>query len=349
MIIIIADVDEVAALLDMDEARQPEIVRPQTSGPCVHLDQIATDDPEEVQALGVACRHPAGECPHMDNPEITCPIHDACEAMYCVMRARDECETEQEEQVSSLCGYYDERSEHADNIDPCTHPDACKTGCPYLDDDGIYCPQKDGWSAASKQAEEDLAWAWGDDIPKFVPLAQDPEGRGHDRGADVATEGPVYAPAEPEFVEPEPDEDHAYAIQLPTPAKRKNAWTEDENWTVARADTRAEAIEAYRAAYPDSTRTDKAILSRWEKLHRDCREPLAPDFAGDTVPVTQCDEAAIRRPRFKTGDRVRISHPAFKGYTGTIRRYYAATANYLTHIDGTTDTMWLSEEYLEAA
>jgi len=349
MIIIIADVDEVAALLDMDEARQPEIVRPQTSGPCVHLDQIATDDPEEVQALGVACRHPAGECPHMDNPEITCPIHDACEAMYCVMRARDECETEQEEQVSSLCGYYDERSEHADNIDPCTHPDACKTGCPYLDDDGIYCPQKDGWSAASKQAEEDLAWAWGDDIPKFVPLAQDPEGRGHDRGADVATEGPVYAPAEPEFVEPEPDEDHAYAIQLPTPAKRKNAWTEDENWTVARADTRAEAIEAYRAAYPDSTRTDKAILSRWEKLHRDCREPLAPDFAGDTVPVTQCDEAAIRRPRFKTGDRVRISHPAFKGYTGTIRRYYAATENYLTHIDGTTDTMRLSEEYLEAA
>jgi len=315
----------------------------------VHLDQIATDDPEEVQALGVACRHPAGECPHMDNPEITCPIHDACEAMYCVMRARDECETEQEEQVSSLCGYYDERSEHADNIDPCTHPDACKTGCPYLDDDGIYCPVKDEWLAESGGIDSDLAWAWGDDLPEFVSLAQDPEGRGHDRGADVATEGPVYAPAEPEFVEPEPDEDHAYAIQLPTPAKRKNAWTEDENWIVARADTRAEAIEAYRAAYPDSTRTDKAILSRWEKLHRDCREPLAPDFAGDTVPVTQCDEAAIRRPRFKTGDRVRISHPAFKGYTGTIRRYYAATANYLTHIDGTTDTMRLSEEYLEAA
>jgi len=38
----------------------------------------------------------------------------------------------------------------------------------------------------------------------------------------------------------------------------------------------------------------------------------------------------------------------FKGYTGTIRRYYAATENYLTHIDGTTYTMWLSEDYLEA-
>lgn len=267
MIIIIADVDEVAALLDMDEARQPEIVRPQTSGPCVHYDEQT-----ECAADADPCTYPYGDehsdgvCPHLDNPDVLCPVKDACYAMSEVARMRDVCEAEQ--------------------------------------------------------------------------AAQD---------ADVATEGPVYAPAEPEFVEPEPDEDHAYAIQLPTPAKRKNAWTEDENWIVARADTRAEAIEAYRAAYPDSTRTDKAILSRWEKLHRDCREPLAPDFAGDTVPVTQCDEAAIRRPRFKAGDRVRISHPAFRGYTGTIRRYYAATANYLTHIDGTTDTMRLSEEYLEAA
>ena len=343
MILVFATPEEARELLGLS-TRQPEILRPQTSGPCVHYDERS-----EHAADAYPCTYPYGDgtCPHLDNPDIICPVKDSLYAIHEVARMRGVCGAEQ---VSGQCVYYDERSEEFGvNVEPCTHPDACKTGCPYLDDDGIYCPQKDGWSAASKQAEEDLAWAWGDDIPKFVPLAQDPEGRGHDRGADVATEGPVYAPAEPEFVEPEPDEDHAYAIQLPTPAKRKNAWTEDENWTVARADTRAEAIEAYRAAYPDSTRTDKAILSRWEKLHRDCREPLAPDFAGDTVPVTQCDEAAIRRPRFKVGDRVRISHPAFKGYTGTIRRYYAATANYLTHIDGTTDTTWLSEEYLEAA
>ena len=230
MIIIIADVDEVAALLDMDEARQPEIVRPQTSGPCVHYGPYGCEVPRED-----------GQCPHLDNASIVCPIKDV------------------------------------------------------------------------------------------IGAAQ------------------AYAPAEPEFVEPEPDEDHAYAIQLPTPAKRKNAWTEDENWIVARADTWKEAIVSYRGRFPHSKRTDKAIRSRWEKLHTECRAPLTPDFAGDTVPVTQCDEAAIRRPRFKVGDRVRISHPAFKGYTGTIRRYYAATANYLTHIDGTTDTTWLSEEYLEAA
>ena len=157
MIIIIADVDEVAALLDMDEPREPEIVRPQTSGPCVHYDEDEDGH----------CAYPYDQpCPHLDNPEILCPVKDSLYAMREVARMRDAREAEQ---VSSLCGYYDERSEHADNIDPCTHPDACEGGCPYLDDDGIYCPQK-----------EELAWAWGDDIPKFVPLAQDPEGRGHE-------------------------------------------------------------------------------------------------------------------------------------------------------------------------
>ena len=354
------------------------VIRPQTPGPCVHLDQIATDDPEEIQALGVACRHLAGECPHMDNPEITCPIHDACEAMYCVMRARDECEAEQEEQVCSLCGYYDERSEHVDNIDPCTHPDACEGGCPYLDDDGIYCPQK-----------EELAWAWGDDIPKFVPLAQDPEGWGTDMVAEAPdtiprsdyvpapedpqaqaadavyeTETPAIADPgrlhtyvvepEPEFPEPAPEEEPVYEAPPPVGEMRLDArgWTPEEERALRGATTPAEAVALYRAAYPGSSRTDAAIKSRYHKKIRPRRHgadgPL-PDFAGDTVPVTQCDEAAIRRPRFKAGDRVRISHPAFKGYTGTIRRYYAATANYLTNIDGTTDTMWLSEENLEAA
>ena len=144
MIIIIADVDEATVLLGLS-TRQPEIVRPQTSGPCVHYGPYGCEVPRED-----------GQCPHLDNASIVCPIKDVLGAAQ------------------------------------------------------------------------------------------------------------AYAPAEPEFVEPEPD------------------------------------------------------------------------------------EAAIRRPRFKAGDRVRISHQMFKGYTGTIRRYYAATEDYLTHIDGTTDTMWLSEDYLEA-
>ena len=179
MILIFATPEEARELLGLS-TRQPEIVRPQTSGPCVHYDEQT-----ECAADAYPCTYPYGDeysdgvCPHLDNPEILCPVKDSLYAMHEVARMRGVCGAEQ---VSSLCGYYDERSEHADNIDPCTHPDACKTGCPYLDDDGIYCPVKDGWSAASKQAEEDLAWAWGDDIPKFVPLAQDPEGGGHRHG-----------------------------------------------------------------------------------------------------------------------------------------------------------------------
>ena len=211
MILIFATPEEARELLGLS-TRQTEILRPQTSGPCVHYGPYGCEVPRED-----------GQCPHLDNPDVICPVKDACYAMREAARMRDACEAEQ----------------------------------------------------------------------------------GH-RDADAATGEPVYETAAPEWVEPEPDGDRAYAIQLPTPAKRKDAWTEDENWTVARADTWTEAIEVYRAAYPDSTRTDKAIRSRWEKLHRDCKEPLAPDFVGDAVPVTQCDEAAIRRPRFKAGDRVRI-------------------------------------------
>ena len=350
MLLIFATPEEARELLGLS-TRQPEIVRPQESGPCVHCED----------STPYRCTYPYddGRCPHLDNPAILCPVKDACSAMQEIARMRDACEAEQEEQVCSLCGYYDERSEHVDNIDPCTHPDACEGGCPYLDDDGIYCPQK-----------EELAWAWGDDIPKFVPLAQDPEGWGTDMVAEAPDTIPRsdYVPApedpgrlhtyvvepEPEFPEPAPEEEPVYEAPPPVGEMRLDArgWTPEEERALRGATTPAEAVALYRAAYPGSSRTDAAIKSRYHQKIRPRRHgadgPL-PDFAGDTVPVTQCDEAAIRRPRFKGGDRVRISHPTFKGYTGTIRRYYAATENYLTHIDGTTDTMWLSEEYLEAA
>jgi len=199
MILIFATPEEARELLGLS-TRQTEIVRPQTSGPCVYYDERS-----EYVADAYPCTYPYGDdvCPHLDNPDIICPVKDACYAMRDITRMRDKCETEQEEQVCSLCGYYDERSEYADNIDPCTHPDACEGGCPYLDDDGIYCPQKDEWLAESEGIDPDVAWAWGDDLPEFVSLAQDPEGWGYDLAADVATEGPVYETAAPEWGEPE--------------------------------------------------------------------------------------------------------------------------------------------------
>jgi len=46
------------------------------------------------------CTYPYGDgvCPHLDNPEILCPVKDACYAMHEVARMRDECEQEQGEQ-----------------------------------------------------------------------------------------------------------------------------------------------------------------------------------------------------------------------------------------------------------
>ena len=194
MLLIFATPEEARVLLGLS-TRQTEILRPQTSGPCVHYDERS-----EHAADADPCTYPYGDgtCPHLDNPEILCPVKDACSAMQEIARMRDACEAEQEEQVCSLCGYYDERSEHVDNIDPCTHPDACEGGCPYLDDDGIYCPQK-----------EELDWAWGDDISKFVPLAQDPEGW----GTDMVAEAPDTIPRSDYVPAPEdPGRLHTYTV-----------------------------------------------------------------------------------------------------------------------------------------
>ena len=61
--------------------KQETILRPQESGPCVHIDSADDDDPDVVRALGLACRHPDGRCPHLDNPDVLCPVKDACYAM----------------------------------------------------------------------------------------------------------------------------------------------------------------------------------------------------------------------------------------------------------------------------
>ena len=94
MIIIIADVDEVAALLGVTVQRDPEIVRPQESGPCVHCED----------STPYRCTYPYddGRCPHLDNPEILCPVKDACYAMHEVARMREACEAEQDEQDADM-------------------------------------------------------------------------------------------------------------------------------------------------------------------------------------------------------------------------------------------------------
>lgn len=75
------------------------LILPQTSGPCVHYDEQA-----EYAADAYPCTYPYGDgtCPHLDNPEILCPVKDACAAMSEVARMREACEAEQEEQDADM-------------------------------------------------------------------------------------------------------------------------------------------------------------------------------------------------------------------------------------------------------
>ena len=102
MLLIFATPEEARELLGLS-TRQPEIVRPQTSGPCVHYDEQT-----EYAADAYPCTYPYGDehsdgiCPHLDNPDIICPVKDACYAMSEVARMRDVCEAEQDEQDADM-------------------------------------------------------------------------------------------------------------------------------------------------------------------------------------------------------------------------------------------------------
>ena len=69
--------------------REIVILRPQVDGPCIHY------GPD-------GCEVPGGDCPHLDNPDILCPVKDACYAMSEVARMREACEVEQDEQDADM-------------------------------------------------------------------------------------------------------------------------------------------------------------------------------------------------------------------------------------------------------
>jgi len=91
MILVFATPEEARELLGLS-TRQPEILRPQTSGPCVHYDERS-----EHAADAYPCTYPYGDgtCPHLDNPDIICPVKDSLYAIHEVARMREACEAEQ--------------------------------------------------------------------------------------------------------------------------------------------------------------------------------------------------------------------------------------------------------------
>ncbi len=70
MILVFATPEEARELLGLS-TRQPE------SGPCMHYGLYGCEVPRDD-----------GQCPHLDNPDVLCPVKDACYAM-CEEPAKD--------------------------------------------------------------------------------------------------------------------------------------------------------------------------------------------------------------------------------------------------------------------
>lgn len=239
--ILVLDGDEAERYLRYlaGSSRTETLLRPQTSGPCVHLDQADNDDPEAVQTLGLACRHPAGDCPHLDD-EVLCPIKDACYAMCEVARTRE-----------------------AYEAPPPTHG---------------------GWPSA--------------------------------RG-----------------------------------------WTPTEEQVLHEARTPTEAVSLYRAAYPDSPRSDASIKSRYHSRIRRARhfgappDPVASGAVGELADADVCapdggtiDDTTQDRPhRSLVGQQVRLLGPhSLAGSEGTIRN--VCVDQVLVALNGIPDHVWVSKQ-----
>jgi hypothetical protein len=239
--ILVLDGDEAARYLRYlaGSSRAETLLRPQTNGPCVHLDQATGDDPEAVRVLGVACRHPAGDCPHLDD-EVICPVKDACYAMHDVARTRE-----------------------AYEAPPPTHG---------------------GWPSA--------------------------------RG-----------------------------------------WTPTEEQVMREARTPTEAVSLYRAAYPESPRSDASIKSRYHSRIRRARRlgappaPVVDGAAGELADADVCapdggtiDDTTCDRPhRSLVGQQVRLLGPHdLAGSEGTIRNVCADQV--LVALKGIPDRVWVSKQ-----
>lgn len=248
--------------------REIVILRPQVDGPCIHY------GPD-------GCEVPGGDCPHLDNLEILCPVRDACVAMSGVAAGSDGTETEQEPEPEQK---------------PVKSP-APRTGRLY-----------------------------------------------------------TYT-VEPEFPAPAPEEEPVYEA---TPAQAARGWTPEEEETMCGATTPTEAVELYRAAFPDSPRTDAAIKSRYHLKIRPARDPPTPDFAGDTAPTTQYEEAdpseEPEEPQEPPADkphspwigmRVRLQDPPdLAGRTGAVIEYNLDPREMLVALDNSNDRIWLPPESL---
>ncbi len=361
MIIIIADVDEVAALLGVTVQRDPEIVRPQTSGPCVHYDERS-----EHAADAYPCTYPYddGRCPHLDNPEILCPVKDACYAMQEVARMRDACEAEQEEQDADMAAQ-DEvyETETPEFVEPTPEEEPVYEASPLVDEVRLdprgWTPEEEGAMREATTPTEAVAlyraaYPGSSRTDAAIKTRYNLKIRPQ-RGATPAPEDPQAqaddaGKSEPEIPVTVPEEETPSEVKPPAAITRMREWTAEEDAAIRGATTPSEAVALYRSAIPDSGRSDGAIRVRWHNKIRPQRGATpAPDFAGDAVPVTQYEEprSTGAPPYPRTGARVQIRYPPeFADRTGTVVQYNPDSPEMLVALDNSLDRIWLPPESL---
>lgn len=270
------------------------VLRPQTSGYCVHIDQADDKDPEEIQALGLACRHPGRissredecpqewECPHLNCPDVLCSVRDACYAMAEVARLRDACDD-----VDMMVANGGRLHTYTVAPEP-EFPDPAPEEPVYQTRKGA--PLANMWAPAECAA---IAGAGTRQEAIAGYRAAFPDS---DR-----TDGAVMR--------------QWYAVRsAPVTATddRRGTWTPEEEAILLASKNLAAAVKTYRAKFGDK-RTYAALSSRFYRIRKNQVKPT-PDFSGDEVPVTQCeeldpdevdpDQVVSREAPFATGDQV---------------------------------------------
>jgi len=309
------------------------VLWPQTSGPCVHYDPEGETAPDGDGEAGV-CAYPSerGLCPHLDSPEIFCPLKGACYAMREIASLRESCEAEQEEQDQDMAADLAPRSDYVlTPRDP--QEQAADAGesepeflTPEPEETPVYktkacrVPEQQVWTA-----EENAVLASATSRQEAITLFRE-------RFPGTArTDGAIRR----QWYDVRPP------LATAPPDGRRGTWTAEEDAVLLQETAVTAAVQAYQARFCDGSRTPAALSSRYYRIRRKAlKEGRLPAPASDRAPVTQTVEpAGDIDPDECDPDQMVGPEPATgKGFYGDARALHA------DQMDGTTCDRPLSQE-----
>ena len=315
--------EEIRALVAPSAEKKPApiLLRAQESGPCVYY------DPHLIEH----CTYPYDRaCPHLDNPEILCPVKDACAAMQAIALLREACEAEQEEQDQDMAAEVADQVPRSDYVlaprDPQTPGgDAGVPEFPALEPDEAAPYKVTPYKVVAKKgrapghvqewtAEEDAALLGA--ANRHEALALYHERVPDSERSDAAIQRRWYDIREPRERARE---------------ARRDEWSAEEDAALIQAGAVTDVVDLFREAFPESTRSDKAITSRFyrartraDRLHEAAPTPAPVE---DAPPVTREKRglAASLSAPITPGDRVAlVTDPGRVGEVILVRNGHAS-------------------------